>query len=160
MVRIREHYGKDGKSWMPSVAMQTRFGPLVCLVTLLALIFIPLLHHWHLCGLEKGHAFHAAGIKHEVGLHLSEPGPDKPQHSHHDGAICPICHAASRCRCFSAPTLSLSPIFALQVQWFCQSSITSPVASPFILTSGSRAPPNPFSHQVVNYPEAPEQPDL
>jgi hypothetical protein len=139
--RVRKQNGKNGKSWMPALAVKTRLGPLGCLALLLTLTFLPLVHHWHLNGMKKSNAFHTARNEHKIGLCLSEPDSDKQQSPHHNAATCPICQVASMCRYFSTSTLSLSPVLALPVQWFCESDFLSLVADSNILTSVPRAPP-------------------
>jgi hypothetical protein len=141
MAQNREHYGKNGKNRISSVAMKTRLGSHVCLAALLALTLLPLVHQWHLYSLEKGKVFHASGIEHEVGLSLNESDPDGLKHSRHNAATCPICRATSICRYFSAPTLYLSPILATRVQGFSGSGFASLVANSDILIPALRAPP-------------------
>ncbi len=120
---------------------QTRLGSLFCLLALLALIFVPLAHQCHLHTLEGLHPPLASVLGKQVGLQLSIPEPDEPDHHHHDPATCPICQAALSCRHFVAGAFSLPSAFSLPVQRFCHKAITSLVATADILASGPRAPP-------------------
>ena len=119
----------------------TRLYSLFCLFLLLALFFVPLAHQCHLHTLEGLHPPLASVLGKQVGLQLSAPEPEEPDHHHHDAATCPICQAALSSRYFAVTTLSLAPALSLPVQRFCNNTITSVVANPDILVSGPRAPP-------------------
>ena len=120
---------------------RTSLGSLFCLFALLALFFVPLAHQCHLHTLEGLHPPLASVLGKQVGLQLSVPEPEEPDHHHHDAATCPICQAALSSRYFAVTTLSLAPALSLPVQRFCNNAITSLVATPDVLVSGPRAPP-------------------
>ena len=141
MGRRRTQHSGHRRNPMLSGVSQTRLGSLFCLLALLALIFVPLAHQCHLHTLEGLHPPLASVLGKQVGLQLSVPEPEEPDHHHHDAATCPICQAALSCRYFAATTLSLTPAISLPVQRFCNKAITSLVANPDILASGPRAPP-------------------
>ena len=137
----RTPYTGHRRSLMLSGVSQNRLGSLFCLLALLALIFVPLAHQCHLHTLEGLHPPLASVLGKQVGLQLSAPEPEEPDHHHHDPATCPICQAALSCRYFTVTTLSLAQALSLPVQRFCHNAITSVVANLEILTSGPRAPP-------------------
>ena len=140
MGRPRTQHSGHKRNLMLSGISQTRLGSLFCLLALLALFFVPLAHQCHLQTLEGLHPLLASVLGEQVGLQLSAPEPEEPDH-HHDAATCPICQAALSGRHFAAPILSLSPVISLPVQRFCNETITSIIVTPEILTSGPRAPP-------------------
>jgi hypothetical protein len=120
--------------------MRTRLYSLFCLFLLIALFFVPLAHQCHLHTLEGGHPSLASVLGKQVGLQLSVPEAEEPDH-HHDAATCPICQAALSSRYFAVTTFSLAPALSLPVQRFCNNAITSVVANPDVLVLGPRAPP-------------------
>ncbi|MGO9580219.1 MAG: DUF2946 family protein [Desulfobaccales bacterium] len=127
---------------MLSSVGQTRLHSLFCLFAILALFFVPLAHQCHLHTLDGLHPSLASVLGENVGLQLSAPEPEEPDHHHHhDAATCPICQAALSSRYFAATTLSLATILSLPVQRFCNDAITSLVAGPDVLVLGPRAPP-------------------
>jgi hypothetical protein len=125
-----------------SVTTWTRLYSPFCLFLLLALIFVPLAHQCHLHTLEGLHPPIASALGEPVGMQLSVPEPEEPDHHHHDAATCPICQAALSCRHFAVTTSSLTPALSLPVQRFCNNAITSVVADSDLLVSGPRPPPN------------------
>jgi len=142
MGRPRTLHSGHKRSPMLSGVSQTRLGSLFCLFALLALFFVPLAHQYHLHTLEGLHPPLAAGFGKQVGLQLSAPEPEEPDHHHHhDAATCPICQAALSSRYFAATTLSLATVLSIPVQRFCNHAITSLVDSPDVLVLGPRAPP-------------------
>jgi hypothetical protein len=130
----RQRRGLSGTTW-------TRLYSLFCLFLLLALSFVPLAHQCHLHTLEGLHPLLASVLGKQVGLQLSVPETEEPDHHHHDAATCPICQAALSSRFFAVTTFSLAPPLSLPVQRFCNNPITSLFADPDILASGPRAPP-------------------
>ena len=141
MGQHRDYHHKTRQMRALSGATWTRLYSLFCLFLLLALIFVPLAHQCHLHTLEGLHPPLASVLGKQVGLQLSVPEPEEPDHHHHDAATCPICQAALSCRYFAVTTLSLAPALSLPVQRFCHNAITSVVANPDVLVSGPRAPP-------------------
>ncbi len=119
----------------------TRLYSLFCLFLLLALFFVPLAHQCHLHTLEGLYPPLASVLGKQVGMQLSVPEPEEPEHHHHDAATCPICQAALSSQYFAATTLSLAPVLSLPVQQFCNNAITSFVANQDVLVLGPRAPP-------------------
>ena len=140
MGRPRTQHSGHKRNLMLSGISQTRLGSLFCLLALLALFFVPLAHQCHLQTLEGLHPLLASVLGEQVGLQLSAPEPEEPDH-HHDAATCPICQAALSSRYFAVTTLSLDPVLSLPVQQFCNNAITSLVANPDVLILGPRAPP-------------------
>jgi len=142
MGQHRNHRGRKGAVWMPSGALKTRLGFLICLIALLAQLCFPLVHQCeHL--LEGFITSAALGVEQGVPLRIEAAGSEEEEHhSHHDAATCPICQAALSCRFFATPTISLSQILALPVQRFGDSAFTLVIANPDILISGPRGPPS------------------
>ena len=118
-----------------------RLYSLFCLFLLLALFFVPLAHQCHLHTLEGLHSPLASVLGKNVGLQLSAPESEEPDHHHHDAATCPICQAALSSRYFAVTTLSLDPVLSLPVQQFCNNAITSVASNQDVLVLGPRAPP-------------------
>ena len=141
MGQHRDYNRGNRQSPMLSGANWNRLYSLFCLFLLLALFFVPLAHQCHLHTLEGLHPPLASVLGKQVGLQLSAPEPEEPDHHHHDAATCPICQAALSSRYFAATTLSLATVLSLPVQQFCNNAITSLVANQDVLVLGPRAPP-------------------
>jgi hypothetical protein len=136
----RDRNGRNSLRWMLSGTSQIRLGSFICLVALLAQLYLPLVHQCaHI--LEGLNASAALGVEQKAEFSLEAAESHHPHHSHHDAATCPICQAALGCRYFAAPTLSLSSILVLPVQRCCDNAFASIVANPHILISGPRSPP-------------------
>jgi len=141
MGQHRDHRGRIGEVWMPSGALKTRLGFLICLIALLTQLYFPLVHQCeHL--LEGFITSAALGVEQGAPLRIeAAESEEEEHHSHHDAATCPICQAALSCRYFATPTISLSLILGLPVQRFCLGAFTSIIANPDILIFGPRGPP-------------------
>jgi hypothetical protein len=142
MGRSRTQHSRKGPSWMMSGGGNIRLGALFCLFALLALIFIPLAHQCHLHALER---FDTAPVNQPKGrLSLWAAQTHKAHHPHHDAATCPICQAALAARYFAVTAPSLSLVFSLFVQRFCNNAFTLGVTNQDILVTCPRAPPIPL----------------
>jgi len=141
MGQHRDHRGRKGEVWIPSGALKTRLGFLICLIALLAQFYFPLVHQCeHL--LEGFITSAALGVEQVAPVRIeAAESEEEEHHSHHDAATCPICQAALSSRYFAVPTISLSMNHVLPVQRFCDSAFTSVIANPDILISGPRGPP-------------------
>jgi hypothetical protein len=140
MALHRDRSGRRYQSRRFSGVSQIRLGFIICLVALLAQIYIPLVHQYE-HGLEVCLTSAAWGVAQKTELRPAASKSQHPHHSHHNPATCPICQAALNCRYFAAPTLSLSSPLVLPVQRFCDNAFTAIVANPHILISGPRSPP-------------------
>ena len=140
MALHRDRNGRKYQSCMFSGASQIRLGSILCLVALLAQLYLPLVHQYeHI--MEGVIASATLGVEQKSEFSLEATECHHTHHSHHDASTCPICQAALSLRHFALPTLSLSPILALPVQRFCDNAYTSIVANRHILISGPRSPP-------------------
>jgi hypothetical protein len=131
-----EQNSRKQQRWISSSSL----GTLVCLVTLLVHLYLPLVHQYE--HILEGFIISAAlGGEPRAEFYLGAAQSQDPHHSHHDAATCPLCQAALGSRYFTVTTPSLSPSQALTVLRFREIAFTAILANPDILTFGPRAPP-------------------